>query len=110
MALHIVELHPNAPQKWAYEWVDDRLLKVITTPRRVADELESARVRGERVYVHCCAHGREAAVVCCSGIVESVAAISRSDALVRLTDLHREDLTPSVQPMHGQSSYSARDP
>lgn len=67
----IVELHPDAPQKWGNEWVDG-LVKSISTPRQIADELEGARSRGERVYVPRCAHGGHPPVVCGSARVESV--------------------------------------
>ena len=51
MSLFIVVHHPLDPHpNWRNEW-DGDLLLTITTPGKVADRLQLAAERGERVYV-----------------------------------------------------------
>lgn len=92
MAFYIVVHHPSDPnQPWANEWDTQVLLHAITTPKKVAKRLAEARESHERIFVHRCAWGTFPAVICCSGVVAEVHDIDKSTALVRFSDVAKDD-------------------
>ena len=111
MSVFIVVHHRDDPHpNWSNEWDGDVLLKAITTPRQVADRLELARERGERVYVHRCAYGGQSAMICCSCAVGSVDTLSKTQALIRFIDVREETAKPPVQSRAGLNMYEAALP
>ena len=108
MALYIVVHHQQDSHKpWQNNWIDDEQLETIQTTAEIGRMCEQAQRRGERVFVHRCAWGSFAPVVCCSVQVAQVASIDRRTSLVTFSEPMVLNLAPPFSPLLGQNFYEA---
>ena len=108
MAVYVVVHHNrDSSQPWQNSWLDDDCLEAIQTTRQIGELCLNAQRANESVFVHRCAWGEFAPVICCSASVVQVSQIDRSTMLVTFSEQRLLHTEPLVTAVPGQNFYLA---
>ncbi|MDD5138636.1 MAG: hypothetical protein PHY43_00065 [Verrucomicrobiales bacterium] len=108
MAVYVVVHHNrDTNQPWQNSWLDDDRLEAIQTTRKIGELCLNAQRAKESVFVHRCAWGEFAPVVCCSVSVVQVSQIDQSTMLATFSDQQLLHAEPPITAVPGQNFYLA---
>lgn len=106
MPLHVIVHHRrDSNQPWVNSWLDDNRLEAIQTTLEVARLCRNAHAKDATVFVHRCAFGGDAPLICCSLKVDTVDRVASSTWLVKFKDQRPIRSVPPIQAAQGQNSY-----
>jgi hypothetical protein len=114
MALFLVIRHPldkRIPRPFENEWLDNGLLKSITTTPKIGELCDEVKRQNNIVYIHrCfCRDPYSKAMICCSAKIANVI-VNKGKTEVLFENQKILNVRPLKRPPRGQSCYQEPAP